>query len=247
MAHEGRQHQQARQLREFHGAIESQTQPRANAEYRFTGASSLQLLPGADWIWLNTGAAMKPRLFSSLLLFLVCTTVTLAADDPSSFEVPIERGSKSFPVISIYRDIGSWPIDDKQPQKVILCIWADGRAVWSQNRTNGGAPYVTAQIEPKRIAEVMRALDQKGLFERKVWFWHAIDSPFHEINILDGNRRVVLSASSMLYKSDQRKVPERITQVPDAIPFVRAQLESLLPPKGEPLLKFGYELKRVPK
>src|SRR6185436_14795307 len=119
--------------------------------------------------------------------------------------VPFERGSKAPPAISVFYDLDYSGVGSKQPHAVIGCIWPDGRAVWSHDRTNGGPPYFTGRIEPKRLAEFIASLDAKGIFARKVWFRVGIDSPRHDINIFDGQRRVALSASGYYTKTKSSK------------------------------------------
>src|SRR5690242_18765199 len=94
------------------------------------------------------------------ILFLCLTTIAIAADDEglSLMRVPFERGSQTPPAISVFLDLGYGGIGRKQPHAVIACIWTDGRAVWSRDRSRGGPPYFTARIEPKRITEFIAAL-----------------------------------------------------------------------------------------
>lgn len=158
--------------------------------------------------------------------------------------VPFERGSPTPPAVSVFLDLDYGGIGRKQPHAVIACIWPDGRAVWSRDRSRGGPPYFTARIEPKRLTEFIAALDAKGIFARKVWYGVGVDSEHHDINILDGQRRVALSATG--YYSKSSKTPEHITEVRDAFAFIRQQLERLLPRKGQQLPSFDYELQKLP-
>jgi hypothetical protein len=82
------------------------------------------------------------------LLILCITRFTIAANDEglSRRQVPFERGFKAPPAISVLYDLSYSGIGSKQPHAVIGCIWPDGRAVWSDDRTNGGPPYFTGLI-----------------------------------------------------------------------------------------------------
>jgi hypothetical protein len=184
---------------------------------------------------------------ATLLAFAGCAASvasTLAGDDPSLFRVPFERGSNSPPVVSVFYDLDYSGIGREQPETVITCIWADGRIVWSRDRTKGGAPYFTAHIAPKRLTKFLASLDAKCLFARKVSFMQAVDSPHHDINIIDGERRLVLVSSSDYVHAS--KTPNCITELSDAMPYVRQQLERLLPRQGVPMPNFNYDLRRVP-
>jgi hypothetical protein len=179
-------------------------------------------------------------------LFLCLATFAVAADDEglSLMRVPFERGSQTPPAVSVFLDLGYGGIGRKQPHAVIACIWPDGRAVWSRDRSRGGPPYFTARIDPKRLTEFIATLDSKGFFARKVWYSVGVDSEHHDINILDGQRRVAFSATGY-YNKNSNKPPELITEVPDAFAYLRQQLERLLPRQGEQLPAFDYELRRL--
>lgn len=155
--------------------------------------------------------------------------------------VPFERGSPIPPAVSVFYEVGYSGIGKKQTHGVIACIWPDGRAVWSHDRTKGGPPYFTSHIEPRRLIEFIASLDSKGIFDRKVWFGVGVDLPHHDINVFDGQRRVALSATGHYTKIS--KAPDRITKISDAIALFRQQLELLLPQKGQQLGTFDYELR----
>jgi len=178
-------------------------------------------------------------------MFLCLAAVATAADDEglSQMRVPFERGSATPPVISVFLDLDYGGIGRKQPHAVIACIWADGRAVWSRDRSRGGPPYFTGQIEPKRITEFIATLDSKGIFDRKVWYGVGVDSEHHDINILDGQRRVGFSGTGYYAKSS--KLPERVTQVSEAFALFRQQLERILPRRGQQMNGFEYELRKI--
>jgi hypothetical protein len=52
-------------------------------------------------------------------------------------------------------------------QPLLLAIWPDGTAVWSTNRLEGGAPYRTGKVEPKRVTEFLKRVETDGLFADK--------------------------------------------------------------------------------
>jgi hypothetical protein len=168
---------------------------------------------------------------------------THAGDDPSNYPIPFEQGSKVAPVISVCYSVG-YPAPGSKPfHGVIACVWPDGRVVWSEDRTNGGAPYFTDRIEPKQLRKFMAALDTKGIFARKVWFNVGIDLPYYSINIIDGRRRLAIDASFDYGLGSD--TPETITNLPEVLHFICGQLDELLPHQGTPLRKFDYELRML--
>ncbi|MEP6672383.1 MAG: hypothetical protein ABJF10_24675 [Chthoniobacter sp.] len=172
--------------------------------------------------------------------------LTLAQDDEglSSMRLPFERGSAVPPAVSVFYDLDYSGVGNQLPQRVIACIWPDGRAVWSGNRSEGGPPYFTGYVDPKRLREFMAIFDARGLFQRKVWFSQAVDAPHHDIHIIDGQRHVALCASAG-YSMDIQ-TPFLIHKVEHALACFRQQLEQLLPREGKPLSTFDYELHRLP-
>jgi hypothetical protein len=146
------------------------------------------------------------------------------ADDPSSFPIPFERGSKKAPAVSVCYDPDYPAPGSKRSHGVIACVWSDGRTVWSGNRTNGGPPYFTGRIERKRLREFMAALDVKGIFDRKVWFSVGFDSPHHDINIINGKRRLAMSSTLDYLRAG--KTPDRIT-IPMPYPSFAGRLSDL--------------------
>ena len=197
--------------------------------------------------WMFGALRVRPVkiIVQSFIYAAISLASTHADDDPAWFRVPFERGSDSAPVVSVFYDLDYAGVGRKQPHAIITCIWADGHVVWSQDRTKGGAPYFTGRIEPKRLSEFIASLDSKGLFARKVWFSHGVDLPHHDINIFNEQRRLVLTSSSDYAPKD--KFPDRITELSDAMPYVRQELERLLPERRTPLPKFDYDLRRLPK
>ena len=51
------------------------------------------------------------------------------------------------------------------PPRLIIGIWGDGTIVWSEDKVQGGAPYYTAQLNPKDVAAVLNKIDNMGAFE----------------------------------------------------------------------------------
>jgi hypothetical protein len=51
--------------------------------------------------------------------------------------------------------------------KLILVAWADGHVVWSEDRIQGGAPYLAGQVSPARVSAVLERVDDDGVFGDK--------------------------------------------------------------------------------
>jgi len=171
----------------------------------------------------------------------------LAADDEglSLMRVPFERGSQTPPAVSVFFDRDYGGIGSKHPpHAVIACIWPDGRAVWSRDRTEGGPPNFTGRVDTAKLTEFVTSLETKGIFSRKVWYSVGVDASHHDINIIDGQRRVALETTGYYY-SKKSNVPAQITEIADAVSFVRSRLERLLPRQGEQLREFNYELRPI--
>jgi hypothetical protein len=171
----------------------------------------------------------------------------IAADDEglSLMRVPFERGSQTPPAVSVFFDRDYGGIGSKRPpHAVIACIWPDGRAVWSRDRTEGGPPYFTGRVDAAKLTEFISSLETKGIFARKVWYSVGVDASHHDINIIDGQRRVALETTGYYY-SKKSNVPPQITEIADAVGFVRSKLERLRPRQGEQLREFNYELRPI--
>lgn len=48
--------------------------------------------------------------------------------------------------------------------RVIVALWADGHIVWSDNSVEGGPPYREATLEPARVEELLKNLEERGVF-----------------------------------------------------------------------------------
>ena len=76
-----------------------------------------------------------------------------------------------------------------------------------------------------------------------VWYGVGVDSEHHDINILDGQRRVGFSGTGYYAKSSN--LHERVTQVSEAFALFRQQLERILPRRGQQMNGFEYELRKI--
>lgn len=191
------------------------------------------------------------RIASSVLVFLFCTVfagfaaATDAEDemDMAYQAVPFERGASSPPMVSVFYDLDYSGVGVEQPRTIIACIWPDGRVVWSGDRSKGGSPYFTARISPEQVRKLVAVFQARIFYQRKYWFEQAVDAPHHDVNIIDGTRRLAMCSSAGY--SMEIKTPFLITNAIDALACFRQQLEQVLPREGEPLAKFDYEIRRL--
>ena len=183
-----------------------------------------------------------------LLLFLSLTVFVGAAESEydeglSYMLLPFERGSREAPAISVFYDLDYSGVGKEQPRTVIACIWLDGRAVWSADRTYGGPPYFAARLGPEQVRKLIAIFDARGFFTRKVWFDRTLHVPHHDINIFNGSQRVALTSCDSYVT--EIKTPFLITKTMDAMACFRQQLELVLPREGQRLDTFDYEIRRL--
>ncbi len=49
--------------------------------------------------------------------------------------------------------------------QLIMCVWGDGKIVWSGNQAFGGKPYFTATLDPDDVAKTLKKFDHIGVFD----------------------------------------------------------------------------------
>lgn len=119
------------------------------------------------------------------------------------------RAAEPLPVIavSIERLGGGRPGSDVGPW-VLTAVWEDGRIVWAADQEKGGAPFLTAQIELKRVEELLgrrkaeRVFDERSL--RRSWF--GPDSSYHSIFLRFGKRHMHIQTWHELFERNPNLV-----------------------------------------
>ena len=173
------------------------------------------------------------------LACLFAFTMPAAGEDDRGLAVlpvPFERGSRTPPAVSIYYNPNYAAVGSKLTAAVVVCIWPDGRAVWSRDHIQGGPPYFTGHIARKSLAIFFHALDAKGIFAHRYRYGGGSDAPEHDINIIDGRRRVGLVDMAFDYRG---RTP--LLEIDDAYAFLLNRIEQLLPRRGRQLRTFDYE------
>ena len=187
-------------------------------------------------------ASMRKWLSLFAVVIGTAQAVLWGEESLSRVRVPFERGSNSAPSISVFLDLGMSGFGRKHPESVIACIWPDGRVLWSRDHNEGGPPYLSGRIDPKRLAAFIADLDSRGIFTRKLWFDLAVDASHHDVHIIDGSRRVAIRTSRDYYIKSGN-LPERIADVSDASSAFRKGLEELLPRQGQRLSDVEFEFR----
>ena len=84
-------------------------------------------------------------------------------------DLPVPEQAWGNPVAAVYTQ-GWWSKGseignpDAIRPRVIVALWADGRIVWSDNSIEGGPPYREATLEPARVEELLKNLEERDVF-----------------------------------------------------------------------------------
>jgi len=108
----------------------------------------------------------------------------------------IGRCVEAAPAIAVFTEsMGRVATGTDRGPHFLTTVWSDGRIVWSRDQQKGGAPYLTARIEPTRVQELLKQFDERGVFKkpglRRSWF--GPDSSFHAICLSSGDRQTRLA------------------------------------------------------
>jgi hypothetical protein len=99
------------------------------------------------------------------------------------------------------------PGTDRGP-RFVTAVWSDGRIVWSRDPEAGGAPYLTARIEPERIQQLLKRFEERGVFAkggpRRSWF--GPDSSYQTIWLSSGERHLRLETWHELIERNPKLV-----------------------------------------
>lgn len=67
-------------------------------------------------------------------------------------------------ILAVYIEDWGRPVDGRDRSGLVLAIWPDGHAVWSENKLNGGPPYRAGKVDPPRVAALLDRNRKDGLF-----------------------------------------------------------------------------------
>lgn len=121
----------------------------------------------------------------------------------------VGRCAEAVPAIAVFTESMGLvaPGTDAGP-RFLTVAWSDGRIVWARDQESGGAPYLTARIEPGRITELLKQFDERGVFKkpglRRSWF--GPDSSSHAICLSSGNQQTRLATWHELFERNPNLV-----------------------------------------
>ena len=92
---------------------------------------------------------------------LACFGASAMAQAPK--EVPKQPVSTADTIVAIYT-VEGFQFPPKGPA-LVMAVWPDGTAVWSEDRTAGGPPYRISRVDPKRLAATLKRIEADGYLE----------------------------------------------------------------------------------
>ena len=103
---------------------------------------------------------MRARVLGSVLVFCAASVFT------DQTKVQNREITEANSVLAVYHE--DWGLrPGVHGPAIILAAWPDGHIVWSKDRPEGGAPYRAAQIDAKRIADLLNGLNTTALLRTK--------------------------------------------------------------------------------
>jgi hypothetical protein len=68
-------------------------------------------------------------------------------------------------VLAVYTQ--DWGLGSHQGPRLIISAWSDGYVVWSQDRVQGGPPYLAGSVDPHLLSAGLSAAVRDGVFADK--------------------------------------------------------------------------------
>ena len=138
---------------------------------------------------------MKLALF--LVLALACLLPTTLHLGATNDELVAITDAEQVVAVTTH----DWGLGSDGKAKLIVAVWADGSVIWSENRTDGGAPYLTGKIEPESCPKLLKRLELDGYFSNES-LRHARfgpDARFTSILIKNKNQELKMASWHELY------------------------------------------------
>ena len=190
---------------------------------------------------------------------------------PSSVEMPALPDETDVPVAAVYVQQAGLSLPDAstvEGPRVIVAIWKDGRAVWSQDRLMGGPPYQTANVDPEQLTTFVNELESAGVFRDPSLNDPRFgpDSDYTVVAVADAYRALHMRSWHELFESNPKLVvtsrgvmplngrdrqavlrsePESYRRFRRVWKNIRAKLAAILPKEGRPAEKLRFELRSV--
>ena len=138
------------------------------------------------------------RSISSGCLAFLCVA-TIQADEPKYTTRPISEANS---VLAVYKE--DWHLFSDGTPGIVVVAWPDGYIVWSENRLEGGPPFRSGHVDPKKISAVLERFEKDGLFaDDKLNFYHiAVDSVFTTMPVKRRKKKVAMHSLHELYEAD---------------------------------------------
>jgi len=208
------------------------------------------------------------------LSFLAVTALALAGGSckkdegtpplaPDSVVMPVSVSRTGIPAAAVYVRHDGW---EHGQVRLILAIWKDGYAVWSENQVGGGPPYQTGDVDPQRLTAVLNKLEGAGVFRdpalKKPYF--GLDSSSTVVAVADGCRALHMRSWHELFESNPnlvatsygitsldgrdreavlRSEPKSYRHFRSVWKYVRDELAAILPKEGRAAQDMRFELR----
>lgn len=217
-----------------------------------------------------------------VLVIILCSLLTWIPNDGNqkdTFNVRMASliNIPETPIMSIYAvNNGSQGIyavnkGSKDFLCIIIVVWVDGRIIWSKDDARGGQPYFQNNIEPKKIREFLKSLEQDGVFcsSQSDKSYLGPDSDYIEIAIYDGTNRLYVGSWHELFEKNPNLVAtntgissmkyyggisrqEVLDKQPDDYRefrriwnIVREEAKTLIPEDGQQIEDAKFEIRRL--
>lgn len=184
---------------------------------------------------------------------------------PRSAVMPIWVNRAGAPTAAVY--VTRSDLETEQPS-VILAIWKDGCAVWSQDQVGGGPPYQTSDVDPQRLTAALNKLESAGVFRDPSLNRGHFGPDSHQtvVAVADGPRALHMRSWHELYECNPnvvvtsygvtslggrdreavlRSEPKSYRRFRSMWKCVRDELAAILPREGRPAQDMRFELRSV--
>jgi hypothetical protein len=106
-----------------------------------------------SWLrWTHALALATVTLFGAVAL----SACARDRDVARSEWIPVDASTGEAPLFALWCVAGNSPRQaGENSPGVVVAAWSDGRVVFSQDRSSGGAPYARTQVDPVEIARIL--------------------------------------------------------------------------------------------
>lgn len=199
-------------------------------------------------IYMNTPI----NCFIGCLPPLVAACVCIAGGGHAgTIDIPTEASSDGLPIISISNDLPKPLL--MRSNTVVLCVWPNGRIIWSQDLVLGGPPYFVGQIGGLEINRAITNLlklqvaDDRALRE----IYMVTDGAFTTIEVQLEKKVFYMQSSHEYYEYIAKtQKPQHRTQVVGVKTRqiwtqVRTNLLNLIPKSGKVDSNIKFEFRQI--